>query len=163
MPTAQTQSALLAEWGVILPFVTGLLSGFVSGPLLEAMKDYLGSRRSWLKQKTEIVQSLRLVMGQLHGFAGMCNAAFGERARSFPERIAPLQRCVMNYDLSGLKDRIARLAELHPKDISASGVSQQMVAYLSSTLAMFLAVQKIELDAKALVVRHGTFFGFKAI
>lgn len=138
------QASTGTSWPIILPFVGGMLGGLIFSPLLELLKDRIGAQRAWLKQRTEIVQTIRLVLGLFSGFLDLADNAYGTKAKYFPERAKPYVKLLQTYELSIAKNRIARLAELHPRDSQTSGISQQLIAIFTATFAALLAVQKMQ-------------------
>lgn len=142
--SAPAVQALNSSWSFVLPFITGLVSGFIAMPMLEFLKDAISARRAWGERQAEIVSSVRFVLGQFSGFQSLCEAAYGERARFFPEKARPHVRLLKAFDLATIAEKVSVLAELHPKDARISAASQYLVSQVSATLAAFLAVQQIE-------------------
>ena len=140
--------ALASQWSVLLPFLAGILGGVVFVPMAEFLKDWIGARRTWAKQRGEIIQTLRLILGTYDGFLTLLDQAFHPAGIQDRTRSEQIMRIARQYDMKLANvERIARLSELHPSQLSLSGVSQHVVALCAGAHASLLALQKIQVQS----------------
>jgi hypothetical protein len=109
--------------------IAALFGGLVSVPLAEVWKDTIGAGRQWRTQRSEIITTLRMVLGLLDAFSQVRGEAFEPiegLPLSFKFRKEAAER-LCRFNLEFIDTSLLKLAVLHPKQSERSGAAQRLI------------------------------------